>query len=190
MNLKRFLVRLALWLVPAAAVWALATPLYNRFLIASAENLLHLVESPDVTDLSPAAEDRHYARLTRLDFVPADHARYSRSFRVTDIHFHLVLLAVLFLAVPGVDRRRRLENLGWALLVAVFFHILLACAWVEFFYTTQMGSFSLEHYGAVARNVFGLAKHLLDLPFKLAFPLVLWTAFYFRLLLPARPAST
>ena len=49
---------------------------------------------------------------------------------------------------------------------------------------TQLGSWSLEHYGAFARNAYGLGKHLADLPFKLAFPLVLWTAFYWPLVAP------
>jgi hypothetical protein len=34
------------------------------------------------------------------------------SFRVTDVHFHLVMLMALFLAVPHLSWRRRLENLG------------------------------------------------------------------------------
>src|SRR4029079_17292411 len=40
-----------LWALPMAAVWALLTPVYNRFLLGSAENLVQMGESPDVTDL-------------------------------------------------------------------------------------------------------------------------------------------
>jgi hypothetical protein len=182
MDYGRLLRNLLLWLVPVAAVWVALTPFYNRFLIVSSGNLLRLVESPNVTELLPAAEDDNYARITRRDFPPA--RRNVSSLRVTDVHFHLVLLAVLFLAVPGVGWRQRSENLGWACLIAVFFHILLVFFWVKFVYATQLGPWSLEHYGAFARNFFGLGKHLLDLPFKLAFPLVMWAAFYLSLLIP------
>ena len=179
----RFLRNLLLWAVPVAAVWLALTPLYNRFLVASAQNLLHLAERPDVTELVPAAQGEGYYLILRKDFPPAKRQVYS--LRVTDIHFHLLLLATLFLAVPEVRWRRRLGNLGWALLIAVFFHIVLVFFWVKFAYATQLGDWSFEHYGAFARNFYGLGKHLLDLPFKLAFPLVVWAAFYYRLLVPA-----
>ena len=184
----RFLRNLLLWAVPVAAVWLALTPLYNRFLVASAQNLLHLAERPDVTELAPAAQGEGYYLILRKDFPPAKRQVYS--LRVTDIHFHLLLLATLFLAVPEVRWRRRLGNLGWALLIAVFFHIVLVFFWVKFAYATQLGDWSLEHYGAFARNFYGLGKHLLDLPFKLAFPLVVWAGFYYRLLVPAPERAT
>lgn len=183
MPYSRFIRNLLLSIVPVAVVWLLITPFYNRFLAASAQNLLHLVESPNVTELVSAPQGDGYYFILRNDFPPAKRRVYS--LRVTDIHFHLLLLAVLFLAVPRVPWRQRLGNLGWALLVAVFFHILLVFFWVKFAYATQLGSWSLANYGAFARNFYGLGKHLLDLPFKLAFPLALWAAFYYRQLLPA-----
>jgi len=170
----------ALWLLPAAVLWVLATGFYNRFLTVSTQNLLHLAESPDGTELHPYVEDDHYVTVHRRDFPPARSRVYS--VRVTDIHFHLVLLLALFLAPPGVPFRHRLANLGWALLVTVFFHLLLFFFWVKFAYATQLGEWSLANYGAFARNFFGLGKHLLDLPFKLALPLALWAFFYFPLL--------
>lgn len=180
----RFLRNLLLWTVPVAVVWWVATPLYNRFLVAAGENLLHLVERPDVTELAPATQGDGYWLILRKDFPPAKARVYS--LRVTDLHFHLMLLAALFLAVPDVPWRERLAGLGWAMLIAVFFHIALVFFWVKFAYATQLGTWSLENYGAFARNFYGLGKHLLDLPFKLAFPLVLWAAFFWRQLVPAR----
>jgi hypothetical protein len=56
---------------------------------------------------------------------------------------------------------------------------------VKFVYATQLGDWSMSHYGAFARNFWGLGKHLMDLPFKLALPLVLWAAFYFEPLMGA-----
>ncbi|HSS78248.1 MAG TPA: hypothetical protein VLV54_16075 [Thermoanaerobaculia bacterium] len=165
-----------LWVIPVALLWLVATPLYNRFLLGSAENLVRLTESPNVTNL--LRKDDHFAYVQRRDFPPAKSLVHS--FRVTDVHFHLLMLGVLFLAVPKVPWRRRLENLGWAVLITVFFDILLIFFYVKFAYATQLGACSLEHYGAFGRNFWGLGKHLLDLPFKFSLPFLLWAGFYFN----------
>jgi hypothetical protein len=175
-----------LWLVPVWAAWALATPAYNRFLLAGGANLLHLSESPPVTIFH--RNDEHFASVERRDFPPG-RALVGPALRVTDLHFHLVLLGALFLAVPGIPWRRRLENLGWAVLVTVFFDLALVFLYVKFLYSTQLGSWSLAHYGPVAQNAYGLAKHLLDLPYKLALPFALWAGFYLHLLGRGRPAA-
>jgi hypothetical protein len=165
-----------LCLLPVALPWVLLTPFYNRFLLASAENAVQLTESPNVTNL--LRKDDHFAYVARLDFPPAKSLVHS--FRVTDVHFPLVMLGVLFLAVPRIPWPRRLENLGWAVLITVFFDILLIFFYVKAAYSTQLGAWSLAHYGPLARNFWGLGKHLLDLPFKLSLPFVLWAAFYLR----------
>lgn len=176
-----FLRNCLLWLLPAALLWTLMTPYYNRFLLKSAENLVHITESPDVTDL--LRKDRHFAYVLRRNFPPSKSLVYS--FRVTDVHFHLVMLMALFLAVPRLPGRRRKENLGWAVLITVFFDILLIFFLVKSAYAARLGTWSLEHYGAFARNFWALGKHLLDLPLKLALPFLLWASFYLRDLLPA-----
>jgi hypothetical protein len=170
----RLIRNILLWIVPVWLVWMALTPIYNRFLATAGENLLLMAESPNVTDL--LVQGAHTAHIQRRDFPPS--RSLVRSIRVTDLHFHLVLLATLFLAVPGVPWRERLSNLAWAVLIAVFFHLLLLFFWVKFVYATQLGSWSVAHYGPFARNLYGLGKHLLDLPFKLSLPLVLWAAFY------------
>lgn len=175
----RLIRNILLWILPVWLVWTAATPVYNRFLATAAENLLLMAESPNVTDL--LVQGRHSAHITRRDFPPS--RSLVRTVRVTDLHFHLVLLATLFMAVPGVPWRERLSNLAWAVLIAIFFHLLLLVFWVKFVYATQLGSWSLEHYGPFARNLYGMGKHLLDLPFKLSLPLVLWAAFYIKLML-------
>lgn len=171
----RFIRRVLAWLLPVLAVWALLTPYYNRFLVTAAGNVLALAESPDVTRLLP---ERHYVTVSRADFPPARVNLYR--VRVTDLHFHLLLLGAMFLAVPEVPLKKRLAHLGWASLISVFFHILLLVLWVQFVYATQLGEWSLAHYGPAARNAWGMAKHLADLPLKLAWPLALWAAFYLR----------
>jgi hypothetical protein len=163
-----------LWVFPVWAVWALATPAYNRFLVTAAENLLRITESPNVTDIRLTG--RQDAVVLRRDFPTA--RSLAHSFRVTDIHFHLVLLGALFLAVPGIPWRKRLENLGWAVLVTVFFDLFLCFFVVKAAYATRLGAWSLAHYGPFARNAYGLTRHLLDLPFKLGLPLLLWSGFY------------
>ena len=163
-----------LWLLPVALLWVVAAPVYNRFLLGSAQNLVRLTESPDVTNL--LRKDDHFAYVARRDFPPAKSLVHS--FRVTDVHFHLVMLGALFLAVPRIPWRRRLENLGWALLITIFFDIFLVFFYVKFTYATQLGAWSAAHYGSFAQNFWGLGKHLFDLPFKLTLPFLLWAAFY------------
>jgi hypothetical protein len=170
----RLIRNVLLWIVPVWLVWMAITPVYNRFLATAGENLLLMTESPNVTDL--LVQGAHTAHIQRRDFPPS--RSLVGSIRVTDLHFHLVLLATLFLAVPGVPWRERLSNLAWAVLIAVVFHLLLLFFWVKFVYATQLGAWSVAHYGPFARNLFGLGKHLLDLPFKLALPLILWAGFY------------
>ncbi|HEX2644637.1 MAG TPA: hypothetical protein VHU81_16685 [Thermoanaerobaculia bacterium] len=175
-----------LWVVPVALLWMLLTPAYNRFLLGSAENLVRWTESPNVTELP--RQDTHFAYVHRVDFPPARALVYS--FRVTDVHFHLVMLGALFLAVPGVAWKERMSNLGWALLITVFYDILLVFLYVKFAYATQLGAWSLAHYGPFARNFWGLAKHLFDLPFKFSLPFLLWAGFYLRWLMEQiRPAE-
>jgi hypothetical protein len=175
-----------LWMAPVTLVWLLATPVYNRVLLRSAAGLLHLFEHPAVTDLLAKSDDEAY--VVRRDFPPARSLVYT--FRVTDLHFHLLLLGALFLAVPGLPWRERLGNLAVAGLITVAYDVVLLVFVVEFTYATRLGPWSLAHYGAFARNFFGLGKHLLDLPFKLALPLILWCAFYLRRLRAAAPAAS
>ena len=172
----RLVRNLLLWLLPAVAVWVLFTPFYNRFLALAGEQLTRAGEFPAATRLY--VQETHQVLVTRSDLSGKDGFIYR--FRLTDLHFNLILTVALFLAVPGIDRRRRAENLGWALLASVVFHILVLFFFVKFVYSTQLGAWSNEHYGPVAQNLWGFGKHLLDLPFKLALPFILWAAFYFH----------
>ena len=175
-NWALLLVRNALlWVVPVVLLWTLMTPVYNRFLLGSAQNLVHLTEYPSVTDLM--RKDNHFAYISRRDFPPAKSLVHS--FRVTDVHFHLIMLGVLFLAGPGIPWRRRLENLGWAFLITIFFDIFLIFFYVKSTYV-HLGPWSAAHYSAFAINFWGLAEHVLDLAFKFALPLLLWAGFYYR----------
>lgn len=166
---------LLLWMLPAVLGWVLITPFYNRFLSVAGEQITRWTEFPAVTRLY--VQDSHFLLVTRSDVSGKDGFIYK--FRLTDVHFNLILTAALFLAVPAIESRRRAENLGWALLLSVLFHILVLFFVVKFVYSTQLGSWSNAHYGAFAQNFWGFGKHLLDLPFKLALPFILWAGFYF-----------
>jgi hypothetical protein len=148
-----------------------------------AENLLRLTERPPVTRL--LTDGPRDLVVTRTDFPPA--AANVKGVRTADTHFNLILLVALFLAVPGVPPRERLRNLGWALLAAVCFHLLSLVFIVKATYATQLGDWSAAHHGALARNFWGLGRHLLDLPFKFALPVLLWAGFYLRLLVDREP---
>ena len=179
---RRFVLGVAAWLVPAAIAWIVLAPYYNRFLTTAAENLVRVVESPNVTRLT--VHDRHHLVIQRSD-TSRPGKPWLGSIRTSDTHFPLIMLVAFFLAVPGIRWRRRLENLGWALLIAVFFHIVSLFFRVHFVYATQLGEFSAEHYGPLARNLWGISSHLLELPFKFALPFLLWAAFYIRRILPS-----
>lgn len=172
----RLVRRLLLWLLPAVLFWVIITPYYNRFLAVAGEWSTRATEFPAVTQLH--IQETHQLLVTRSDLLGKDGFVYK--FRLTDLHFNLILTLALFLAVPRISQQRRMENLGWALLASVVFHILVLFFFVKFVYSTQLGAWSNEHYGPVAQNVWGFGKHLLDLPFKLALPFMLWAAFYFR----------
>lgn len=179
---RRLVVGILLWLVPASLIWIALTPIYNPFLTQATENLVRMTESPSVTRLLNQAP--HHFLISRTD-VPSPKG-WITSVRVTDTHFPMVMMIAFFLAVPGVPWKIKLQNLGWALLFLIFFHLFSLFLWVKFVYSTQLGEFSMTHYSALQRNVWGLSKHLADLPFKLGMPLILWTAFYLRQLLPSR----
>lgn len=173
MNLRVTFRNLGLWLLPIYLLWVALTPIYDRVLLRAAERCLHAIERPDVTDLFARGPD---AWVLRRDFPPTRSRVHA--FRVSDIHFHIVLTGALFLAVPGVAWADRFRRLTYATLLTVFYDLTLCTILVEAFYATGLGSWSLQHYGPYSRNFLGLSRHLLDLPLKLALPLLLWSTFY------------
>ncbi|HEX2466105.1 MAG TPA: hypothetical protein VHR17_15890 [Thermoanaerobaculia bacterium] len=185
---SRFLRDVAIWLVPSVLLWIGVTPFYNRFLRESAETVVRLTERPAVTHLYPAPKSEtranqeiHYLVITRDDHSAKKGFLYS--VRTTDLHFPMVYLWAMFMAVPGVPLTTRLARTGWATLIQVFFHVILLLFWVKFAFATQLGDWSQAHYGSFAQTFWGLGKHLLDLPFKFGLPLILFAAYYYDWLL-------
>jgi len=160
----------------AMVLWLLVSPFLSLFISKAAERLTRLGERSSVTRIELSqGED---ALISRGDTRAGGRLPYS--VRVTDIHFPLVLLIAIFLATPDVAAGERFANLGYALLIIMFFFIVDLFFWVKFAYATQLGAWSAAHYGPFARNFWGLGKHVLDLPVKLALPFALWAAFYLR----------
>ena len=160
----------------AMAGWLLLSPFLSLFVVKAAERLTRMFERPAVTRIELSqGED---ALISRGDTRAGGRLPYG--VRVTDVHFPLVLLIAIFLATPDVEAGERFANLGYALLIVLFFFIIDLFFWVKFAYSTQLGAWSAAHYGPFARNFWGLGKHILDLPVKLALPFALWVAFYLR----------
>jgi len=180
-----FLGHFLFWAPSVLVVWLFLTPAYNLFLIRATETLLHVAESPDVTRLTPYL--KHHVVVTRID-LPTSKGRLT-TFKVTDVHFPLILLGAFFLAVPGRPFPKRLAPLGWALLIACGVHLLTLFCLVKSFYANGLGEWSAAHYGEVGQNFWGLSQHLLKIPVKLALPFVLWAAFYLDVLLPEASSS-
>ncbi len=170
----RFLRNLLLALIPTALLWFAMKPTYGRFLLAAGETAVRVTESPRVTRLLPREGDAAY--IEKRDLPPT--RRLVHAFKVADIHFHTILTAALFLATPGIAAARRFKNLGLALLGTFLLDVALLFFLVKSTYATGLGEWSLANYGDIARNLYGLSKHLLDLPFKLGLPFALWAAFY------------
>jgi hypothetical protein len=187
MPLLRFLRNTLLWAIPATLLWLAITPTYNRFLARAAENAVQLTESPNHTTLK--RYDQHNFLIYRDDLQGQTSTGHVSSVRVTSYHFMLIFTAAIFLGVPDTPLWRRLETLGWAALISAFFHIGALLFRIKFIYATQLGSWSAEHYGSFGQNFWGLGRHLLDLPFRFALPLLLWSAFYLDRLLPDAVAS-
>jgi hypothetical protein len=175
-----------LWIVPVAVVWLLLTPLYNRFLAGAAQTLLHLGESTDASRLY--VRDTHVVRIVRNDIGGGQNTLNET--RLTDFHFDWILLGVLFLATPGVAPQRRAQALAWSAGALLVFHLLLVIFYVESLYANGLGVWSQRHYGALARNFWGLGKHLLDLPFKFALPFALWAVSFWSAVDPPRAEAS
>lgn len=165
---SRYLLRLLLATAALAPCWWLATPLYNRYLVEASENLLHLLEVPNVSRLLLSSSP-HEAILLRLDFPPS--RQTVSGLRLTDLHFTAALAAAVVLA-QRTPLRKRLSQLLEVVLFCTAFHLALVLSLTYCVYAVELGDWSMAHYGPVSCNGLALVRHLLHLPFKLALPLL------------------
>jgi hypothetical protein len=169
-NLRRFVLRLFAALPVVVLLWAAASPLYNRILAGLGEPLVRLFESPNRTTLYVRGYEQ--LMITRSDYGGGQ--GYLAEVRLPDLHFTWILFAALALATPGVEWAERGRRILFGAGLFVIFHLLLLFLRVEAVYATELGDWSLARYGRFAREAIGLAKHVADLPVKLALPFALW----------------
>jgi hypothetical protein len=184
LDFKAFVLRLLLLVIPIVLVWMALTPSYNSLLTSITNQAIRLSEDPTVTTLTPA--EKHYFLIHRRDLQGRGRDGSVNSVRVTDTHFPVIFATGLILAMPGVPLARRLRALAWVLAILFLFHLVSLFFWVKFTYATQLGSWSTQNYSVAGQRFWGLGKHLLDLPFKFAMPLILWSIFFVDRLLPTR----
>jgi hypothetical protein len=153
-------------------MWVLLSPLYDRFLAASATAMLRLFERPPVTQLRPAAD--HYVTVDRSDFDP----RSKRpAISIRDLTFNILLLTALFAASKRVFSDRNIAGfVGAAALLAVT-HIAGTAIEVMSIYVAKLGMWSTVHYTAFDRNVWGVLNHFYRLVFMYAIAFALWWVF-------------
>jgi hypothetical protein len=133
--------------------------------------LIRLFESPGVTRLR--AEKREVI-VDREDFPPSSPRP---GIPAQDLDFNVAILIALFATArrPFADRSLRKIGAGLAILWAT--HVVALIFAVESLYATELGPWSADHYGALARNVWATGHHFYRIAGMFAIPFVLWWAF-------------
>ena len=160
----------------ALAIWAFASPLYDRAVAACAEQVMRAFERPPVTRLNPYEE---YISVDRSDFDPRSQ---HPAVPVKDLTFNFLLLAALFAMEkrPLSDRNVPRFFLACALLAVT--HVFALVAEVMSIYVMKLGLWSTVHYGDVARNVWSVIST--------SYRVVLMYAIAFALWWICRPSAT
>ncbi len=181
-----FLRRIIPAAVVAAVVWVGVRPALDAGVCGFSQFLIRSFEYPHVTRI---VNEDHHARLERADLRSGSHLP---ALPLTEIHFNTIILLALFLALPRPFSRLQLERLfmAWTTLFAL--QALNLVFHVEFLYATSLGPWSIQHYGAVARNTYAFLQYFSDLPIRLGAPFILWVAFNWELLsaVPAEKTDT
>ncbi|HVT03440.1 MAG TPA: hypothetical protein VHL58_08730 [Thermoanaerobaculia bacterium] len=149
-------------------LWLVLSPIYAGFLAWSAEPLLRAFERPAVTRLNT---DNTYIRIDRSDFgVRINHPEIPSD----DLTFNVILLCALFAGATRPLRDRNIFSFLLASLLLAITHVLATIVTVMSTCATKMGTWSLEHYGKVARNVWGLSYHFYRLVLMYAIAFAIW----------------
>lgn len=156
-----FCVGLALWLGFSAP--------YRSAVIAPAELVLNLSESPDITELIP--KDDSGVIVNRADFPP-DSPR--PVVPLSDLTFNVILLFALFAISKQVLSNANVAGLGISLLILWGTHVAALAVRVKKIYALQLGAWSEVHYGTFSRNVWGSVDHFYRLVGMYAVAFALW----------------
>lgn len=154
------------------AIWALLSPLYDRFVAGSAEKLLRLFEKPPVTQLRPAEDN--YVTVDRADF---DRRSKRPAISIRDLTFNIVLLVALFAASKRIFSDRNMAGFAAAAALLALTHILGTAGEVMSIYVAKLGPWSAVHYTAFDRNLWGVLNHFYRLVFMYAIAFALWWVF-------------
>lgn len=172
-----YLLRLGLTLVISVLVWLGVRPLLDGLVAGGAEVLLRAFEVPRVTRLVPVD---HRAEVRRSDFR-SDSAL--PTVPLTEIHFNTVVLLALYLSLPKPWSRRQLERLFMGATLLYCTQVLNLWLHVKWIYATGLGEWSLANASDVWRNVIGFLRYFFDLPGRFSFPVVIWLAFNWDLVM-------
>ena len=154
------------------AVWVLLSPLYDRFVSASAAKLLRAFEKPPVTHLRPAEDE--FVTVDRSDF---DRRSKRPAISVRDLTFNIVLLIALFAASKRTFSDRNIAGFAAALALLAVTHILGIATEVMSIYVAKLGMWSTVHYSDFDRNLWGVLNHFYRLVFMYAIAFALWWIF-------------
>jgi hypothetical protein len=177
-ELGRFLRRLPLAVLGAAAIWVFARGPYSELLCWATQAVARQVEYPRA---ALVVRDGDNALLGRTD-LRVDSGRYRVS--LVQIHFNLIPFLALVLALPAALARGGWRQLAMALVILMVSHMLALLLYLKFFYAFSLGPWSEANYSAVARNVYGGLRYFFDLPVTFCLPLLLWVGAF-----PARVRS-
>jgi hypothetical protein len=167
-SLRRFLRRLPVAILVAAAVWGVVKRPYNVVLCQSAEAVARQTEYPRAALVQA---DRDHAVLGRVD-LRTNSGRLRIS--LTQVTFNLIPFLALVLAMPGALRRGGWKQLLFALPILALSHLLAVVIQLRCFYAFSLGEWSMANYSDLARNVYGGLRYFFDLPVTFCLPLLLW----------------
>ena len=160
--------RVVTGLCAALLVWFGFSGPYERTLAAGAQFVIRAIERPAVTHLEAVDGE---IRVDREDF-PASSPR--PGLPTSDIHFNFVLLAALFALSPHPLRPRPFGHFWIAAAMLWGIHVVAIVFQVESVYALNLGAWSAEHYGPLARNFWAAGFHFYQIAGRFAVPFVLW----------------
>lgn len=172
-----FLRRLPLTLFIAILVWLTLRPVFDTAVTGLAEVLIRSFEFPRVTRLETID---HRTQVFRSDFrsdsgIP--------TIPLTEIHFNMIVLLALFLALPKRFSKKNLERLMMAWFLLYLTQTLNLFLHVKCIYALNLGEWSRQTYSDFSRNFYGFWRYFTDLPGRFSFPFVFWLAFSWEVVL-------
>lgn len=147
--------------------WALSAP-YARLLASLSESLIRVAERPAVTCL---IADGTELTIDRDDF-PRTSPR--PALLLMDLTANIILLTTLFSVTRKPLGDRNVPRFLLACLALLLVHIAAVVVNVQSIYALRLGPWSAQHYGPVARNLWGASAHFYSIVGVFGAPFALW----------------